>query len=80
MAYICYGRRISEDDTCVRYEFGEDDNDPAAGVLVIPHHDPSLWFVEGRVEKPLAARKVASRATRIHAESGAWPEWASVFN
>ena len=80
MGFMAYGRRVAETADEVRYAFGTSETDPEAGVLVIPVADPDSWFVDGREDRPLAARRVLGKALRLHQQAGEWPEWASVFS
>lgn len=80
MGFMAYGRKVAEAADHVRYAFGVDEDDPEAGVLVIPVGEPDQWFVEGREDRPKSAVVVASKAHRLREETGEWPDWASVFS
>ncbi len=79
MASHAYGRLLSADDECARYDYGIDAEDPLRGVVVIPVRDPESWFMEGRDDRPRMAGSVTARAVREFERTGAWPEWASIF-
>lgn len=78
MASQAYGRLLSADDECARYDYGIDLGDPLRGVIVIPVRDPESWCIEGRDDRPRMALSVAARAVREFERTGAWPEWASI--
>lgn len=80
MGFIAYGRKVAQTRDEVRYAFGISEDDPDAGVLVIPVADPESWFVEGRDGQSMAARRVLGKAVRLWRTTGEWPERASFYS
>ncbi|MBX9245985.1 hypothetical protein ICW40_14345 [Actinotalea ferrariae] len=73
MAAVAYGSKVHTDDATVRYTFSVDPAVPE-GEVVIPVDDVDGWRVDGREDKPSAARYVVMKAYREWSRTGEWPE------
>lgn len=81
MGMLVYGRKVRETATEVAYTFGADPSEPD-GVLVIPFSDVDAWHIEDATtgKKPMTAQSIAGRAYLKYAETGAWPDDASMYS